>query len=370
MRSVVDHVLDGNITIDDHGTVQSFNPAAEKHIGYQMAEVIDGNVKILMPEPYHSEHDRYLANYLRTGQAKIIGIGREVVGQRKDGSTFPMDLAVSEFHLGQDRYFTGIVRDITERKRLEQQLQQSIDELERRVDERTRKLQEINTELEAFTYSISHDLRAPLRAIQGVAQALLEDYGTSLDPVGQDYARRLVASARRMDGLIQDLLAYSRLSRLEIQKQRISLGSVVADAVASLQEEINERQAEVTVDGSFPQVIGHRATVVQVVTNLLTNALKFVPPGQRPRVCVRAEQKDGWGRLWVEDQGIGIAPEHQQRIFNVFERLHGHEAYPGTGIGLAIVKKGMERLGGRYGLESEAGRGSRFWIDLPLVEDA
>src|SRR3990172_5489042 len=129
MHSVVNHVVDGIITIDEHGMVESFNPGAEKLFGYSRTEVFGRNVKLLMPEPYHSEHDGYLANYRETGQAKIIGIGREVLGRRKDGSTFPMDLAVSEFHAGARRFFTGIVRDITNRKQLEQELRQRLNEL-------------------------------------------------------------------------------------------------------------------------------------------------------------------------------------------------------------------------------------------------
>ena len=252
--------------------------------------------------------------------------------------------------------------------RFREQLQRYAAKLEQRVASRTAALQEANTEMEAFTYSVSHDLRAPLRAMQGFAQALLEDYSDQLDSLAQDYAHRIVAAASRMDTLINDLLAYSRLSRAEIQLQPITLAAVVVEALDQLEAELRERQAQVTVEEPLPDVVGHRTTLIQVVTNLLTNAVKFVAPGVQPQVRVWAEERDEWVRLWVQDNGIGIAPEHQERIFRVFERLHGIESYPGTGIGLAIVRKGLERMGGQVGVESQVGQGSRFWLELPQVE--
>jgi signal transduction histidine kinase/CHASE3 domain sensor protein len=284
---------------------------------------------------------------------------------------------------------------------LREQLEQYNAQLEQRVSDRTVQLQEANAELEAFAYSVSHDLRAPLRAMQGFSYALLEDYGDSFDAIGQDYAQRIVTAAQRMDTLIQDLLDYSRLNRAEIRLQPIHLEAVVVEVLAQIESELRQKQAQVLVQKPLLQVIGHRTTLIQVLTNLLNNAIKFVPPGVQPQVRVWAEDRESsvaeeqpivetraiasraeepksnqpsansqyWVRLWIEDNGIGIAPEHQQRIFRVFERLHGIESYPGTGIGLAIVRKGLERMGGYAGVESQAGQGSRFWIDLPKVRD-
>ncbi len=237
-------------------------------------------------------------------------------------------------------------------------------ELEQRVAERTADLEAINHELEAFSYSVSHDLRAPLRAMQGFAQALEEDYGTKLGSTGLDYIHRIVTSARRMDTLIQDLLAYSQLSRTEMQLKPVSLAAAVKEALAQLSGEIGQSEAQITVDSSLPEVMGHAPTLTQVISNLLGNAIKFVPVGTRPNVRVWSEERGERVRLWVEDNGIGISPEHQERIFRVFERLHGVETYPGTGIGLAIVRKGAERMGGTAGMESTHGQGSRFWVEL------
>ncbi len=275
--------------------------------------------------------------------------------------------------------------------RLREQLQRYANQLEQRVTERTAALQEANEQLEVFVYSVSHDLRAPLRGMQGLAQALVEDYAPQLGDEGQLYANHLVASAQQMNTLLEDLLNYSRLSRADINVQVLDLTSVVATVFTQLEAEFQEKQAQVKVETPLPKVMGHRTTLIQVVTNLVMNAIKFMLPGVQSQVRVWAQEVESggaegvggevvtdisqnnsassassskWIRLWVEDNGIGIKPENQERIFQVFERLHGAETYPGTGIGLAIARKGVERMGGRVGVESQLGQGSRFWIEL------
>lgn len=259
----------------------------------------------------------------------------------------------------------GTVLDVTERVRAEQEVRALNEQLEERVRQRTAQLEEVNAEMEAFAYTVAHDLRAPLRAMQGLSQALLEDYGARLDATGLEYAGRVVRAAESMDELIRDLLAYGRLSRTEIRLEPVRWASVVDGARNQLEAELGGAEVEARVPESLPEVAAHRATLAQVVVNLLGNAVKFVAPGVTPRVRVWAEERGERMRLWVEDNGIGIAPEHHERIFRVFERLHGRESYPGTGIGLAIVRKGMERMGGGCGVESAPGQGSRFWVDLP-----
>ncbi|HEY6852795.1 MAG TPA: HAMP domain-containing sensor histidine kinase, partial [Gemmatimonadales bacterium] len=240
--------------------------------------------------------------------------------------------------------------------------------LEDRVRARTAELQERNEELEAFAYSISHDLRAPLRAMGGFSQALLEDYGERLDATGRQYAERVVAGANTMDQLIRDLLAYSRITRSELRLTNVDLHRAIQSATEQVANDVAARHAHVVVDEPLPPVVGHDTTLAQVLTNLLGNAIKFVAPDRTPEVRVRAEQRNGRVRVWVEDNGIGIAPEHHERIFRVFERLNPADEFPGTGIGLAIVRKGVERMGGRVGVESQPGQGSRFWIELSQVE--
>jgi signal transduction histidine kinase len=250
------------------------------------------------------------------------------------------------------------------------QVQHAQRRLEQQVRERTAALQERNEELEAFAYSISHDLRAPLRAMQGFSQALLEDAGDQLDAEGRDYARRIVGAAGRMDELIRDLLAYSRVSREDLELTPVPLGPVSRAAAQEVEGEVAARGGRVVVDESLPTVLGHRATLSQVLANLIGNGIKFVPTDRVPEVVVRAERTNGLVRLVVEDNGIGIAAEHRDRIFRVFERLHSTAEYSGTGIGLAIVRKAVERMGGRVGVESTTGSGSRFWVELRAAGEA
>jgi signal transduction histidine kinase len=262
--------------------------------------------------------------------------------------------------------------EIAERRRVERALRESEERfrllnetLERRVRDRTAELEAALRDMGAFAYTIAHDLRAPLRALAGFSQALLEDYGARLDPTGRDYAERLASASRRLDALFQDLLAYVRLSRSEVAVHPVDLSSLVEEVLEEEAAEIAGRRAAVAVGRPIPPVLGHRRTLKLVVSNLLTNAVKFVAPGTAPQVRLRPERRGGRVRLWVEDNGIGISPHHLDRIFGVFERLNREEQYPGTGMGLALVRKGMERMRGAAGVESEPGRGSRFWIELP-----
>ena len=242
--------------------------------------------------------------------------------------------------------------------------------LEEQVAQRTASLQESNDQLDAFVYTVSHDLRAPLRAMEGFARILLDDFSERLGAEGQRYASRVVGAAKRMELLIDDLLTFSRVQRSELAPQTLDTASIVEGAVNEVQQAtVDQRRVSIVVIPPLPSVQGDRTIFRQIIINLLANAVKFHDSAEPVQVVVRAEQNGRRVRLWVEDNGIGIAPQHQERIFNVFERLHGQEAYPGTGIGLAIVKAGIARMGGTCGVVSALGHGSRFWIELAHLDN-
>lgn len=276
-------------------------------------------------------------------------------------------------HFSQDdinflQAIANVIASAIERSNAEADIHRLNESLEQRVRERTAQLEEVNQEMQAFTYSVSHDLRAPLRAMQGFSQALFEDYKDHLDELGQEYIQRIYDASHRMDQLIQDLLAYSRITRVDLRLQQVNLNTILNEVLTNLQPEIQDKQAQVVVSTTLPAVTGQYSVLNQVLTNLFSNALKFVKPGVSPVIKIGAEKRGEWVSVWIEDNGIGIASEHRHRIFRVFERLHSTETYPGTGIGLAIVRKGIERLGGRVDVESQLDQGSRFWLELPAVE--
>jgi PAS domain S-box-containing protein len=296
----------------------------------------------------------------------------ELVHRRKDGKELVV-FEMWQLHrdpTGRPDAVLEASTDITLQKTAERALRDLAVSLEQQVLDRTKQLAEANEQLEAFAYTVAHDLRAPLRAVQGFSQALLEDYAEKLDGSGREYLQRNVTAAQDLDGLIKDLLAYSRLGRVDLTLSAVSLDRTVTDVLDALDENVRERRACVSVERPLPEVLADSRTLNQVIQNLLTNALKFIPKDQEAKVLVTAEDRGDLVRLWVQDNGIGIAPEHHGRIFRVFERLHGSEAYPGTGIGLSIVEKALERMGGCVGLESTQGQGSRFWIELRRAESA
>lgn len=238
--------------------------------------------------------------------------------------------------------------------------------LERLVNERTASLRAAIAQMEEFSYSVSHDLRSPARAMQGYAQAIIEDYGSKLDATGKELLQRIIRSSTRMDRLILDILTYSRLSHREIRLQPVSLERLVQEVIQQYPE-MKAQRAEILIERPLLDVIGHEPSVSQVLSNLLSNAVKFVAKDVFPQVRVKTERRGDQVRLSVEDNGIGIRPEHQARVFGVFERILPDRHYEGTGIGLAIVRKAVERMNGTVGVESDGNAGSCFWVELPAA---
>ena len=244
----------------------------------------------------------------------------------------------------------ALVAEVAERRQAEEQLRQTVEELE------------------VFSYSLAHDLRAPLRSMQGFAEILGAEHAEQLDETARDYLRRIASAAERMDALIRDILSYSKVAREELELQPVDVHQLIQDITAAYPT-LQPDCADISIDGRLPPVLANEAALTQIVSNLLGNAVKFVARGVRPRVEIRSEEINGFVRLWFEDNGIGIPKEAQAGAFKLFSRLHRAEDYEGTGIGLAIVRKAAARMGGTVGLESDKGKGCRFWIQLQKVRD-
>ena len=352
IATIVDNVLEGIITIDNRGRVQRFNLAAERIFGYSADEVIGQNVKMLMPEPYHGEHDGYLHNFNSTGEAKILGIGRVVEGQRKDGSVFPMDLGVAELEVEGERLFVGNCRDITERKRAE-----------RTSYERTVQLEAANAELDSFAYSVSHDLRAPLRAMGGFTQALVDDYGDRLDGEAFNFLDRIGNASRRMGQMIDDILTLSRATRGEMSFAPVDLSAIAEAQLAELAEAEPERDVEIVIK---PGIVanGDKRLLDTVLRNLLHNAWKFSGNETRARIEFGVASQDGHPTFFVRDNGAGFDMAYANKLFGIFQRLHGRGEFEGTGIGLETVARLISRHGGLVWAEGVEGEGATFFFTL------
>jgi PAS domain S-box-containing protein len=367
VASVADYAI---FLLDADGLVASWNAGAQLITGYEAGEVVGKHFSVFYPAEAVARGWPEHVLQVAVAQGRFSG---EEWRLRKDGSRFWASVLVTPIRDtdGTLAGFLKINRDRSDRRKIEalqeadRQKTEFLAELEDQVQERTAQLTEANAQLEAFAYTVSHDLKAPLRGIRGFAQALSEDYKEKLDGQARDYLRRIEEGVERMQALIEDLLAHSQLSRAEFRLTTVDLGSVVEEALRSLDLEGKAGKAEISIKEPLPSVIAQHSALVQTIQNLLSNAIKFTQLGQPARVEVFAEEIGDKTRLYVEDHGIGIEERHFDRIFQVFERLHGVETFSGTGIGLAIVRKAVERMGGTCGVESQLGSGSRFWIELP-----
>jgi PAS domain S-box-containing protein len=309
--------------------------------------------------PEH-RHEAFVDLGLEAYAAFPLTAAHEAFGTLLLANTEPMEFTERFERLG--RNLATTIATHVERMEAEDALRES----ESRHRLMATQLQQANAELESFAYSCSHDLRAPLRTMQGFAHALLQNYADELPEDARDYARRIIASGQQSENLISDLLDYSRLSFERVELNAVELSAVVETAREQVRADLDDADAEVSVEDELPEVRGNLTTLVQVVANLLSNAVKFAREDTKPEVLIHAEEaEDDHIRLWVEDNGIGVPEGQEERIFKVFERLSEGGNRPGTGIGLAIVRRGLERIGGRCGVARRPEGGSAFWIELP-----
>ena len=374
LAAIVESSDDAIVSKNLDGYITSWNKSAERIFGYTAKEAIGEHVTLIIPPERHDEEPKILERLRRGERVDHY----ETIRLTKDGRRISISLTISPIR-DEEGHIAGaskIARDISAQKAADEavthaqtQLHEYTATLEQRVAERTSRLEETNKSLEGLSYSIAHDLRAPLRAIQGMTEILVEDNPSHFDENSRRVAQDIIKSARRMDNLITDLMSYGRLAHDELSLGAVHIDEVVKQVTRNMQVEIEAVGAELDIARDLPKVKAHRTTLEQVMTNLLSNAVKFVDPARPVRVRVYAAEAavvgDGYVRVVVEDNGIGLQPEFHDRIYRIFERLHSGNKYPGTGIGLAIVQKGIERMGGRTGVDSQPGTGSKFWFELP-----
>jgi PAS domain S-box-containing protein len=366
-RLMFDHNPDGVFSVDASGRFTIVNPACEVLSGYTQQELIGRHfLEICAPDEVAKTKDAFVRVLNQPGYSEL-----ETALVRKDGLRVELWLAGEP--LLQDGVPIALlctVKDITQRKQFRL-------ELERQVDERTAALKQANDQLNSFVYALAHDFRAPLRSQSAFAKALLEDFSGVLDEKGRRMAQQIVHAAERQSALVEDLLDQVSLGREDLKLEQVDLGRIIAQAETDLRHDITAKNASLVINVPERAVLGNASCLHLILTNFISNALKFVPEGVRPQLKIWSEMRPSPTpagsavgpraetiRLWVEDNGIGIRPDDLGRLFQAFRRLNSEARYAGTGIGLAIVKKATERMQGNFGVESEFGKGSRFWVEL------
>jgi PAS domain S-box-containing protein len=352
-RSVAQTASDAIISSDSNGNIIFWNSGAETIFGYMAEEVTGKSFAFIVPERFKEYHQKGMNRAISKGKLTTSGKRLEMTGMRKDGSEFPLELSVARWETKEGIFFTTIIRDTTERKQTEEERERLIEELERS-----------NVELEQFAYIASHDLQEPLRMVSSYVQLISKRYKDKLDKDADDFIDFIVNGTTHMQTLLHDLLTYSRAGTHGDHFGFTNLNSVLDKATINLKKVIDENHADIKYE-NLPSVHADEVQMIQVFQNLIANAIKFRGE-ETPRVHISAEQKENERVFQVRDNGIGIDPKHFNRIFIIFKCLHTKEKYPGTGIGLAICKKIVERHGGRIWVESEPGKGSTFKFTIPI----
>lgn len=364
---IVDAAMDAIITIDNNQHVVMFNRAAEVMFQYASADMIGQPLERIIPQRFRETHHTLIQIFGETEVTnRRMGSLRSVSGIRANGDEFPVEASISQITTPNGKYFTVILRDITERQQAEDTLRSLNAELEQRVVERTTHLAAINKELEAFSYSVSHDLRAPLRTLNGFSQALEEDYGNQLDDEGKGYLQRIRTASRRMGQLIDDLLQLARLSRAELVTTQVNLSQLVSEISGELAQTEPERQVEWSIQTGLTAQ-GDKQLLLIVFRNLLGNAWKFMHKKDHAHIIFGQMAKDSELVFFVKDNGAGFNMAYVDKLFGAFQRLHANSEFEGSGIGLATVQRIIHRHGGSIWAEGVINEGATFYFTLPSL---
>ena len=364
-----EYAPDAVVVVNRDGRIARVNTQTETMFGYHRDELLGKPVEILIPQRFHQKHETHRAGYFPSPHVRPMGAGLDLYGRRKDGSEFPVDIVLGPLDTAGGTVVVSMVRDITERKRVEEEIRTLNAELEQRVVDRTAQLEAANKELEAFSYSVSHDLRAPLRGIDGFSQSLLEDYGDRLDAAGADFLRRVRAATQRMGHLIDDLLDLSRVTRSEFRRETVDLSALARGIADDLLKREPERRVEFALaEGVMAE--GDVRLLRLALENLLGNAWKFT--SKRPQATITfgvGRGAHGGPEYFVRDDGAGFDMAYADKLFGPFQRLHAITEFEGTGIGLATVQRIVHRHGGQVRAEGAVGQGATFFFTLSRREE-